>query len=120
MKHRHGNRILGRVAADRRQLLANLSSSLLEHGSIVTSEAKAKELRKFIEPLITKAKQETGLHVRRQLLSQLPRKADAKRLLAVAKANEKRPGGYVRLTRLPLTGGDAAAKMRVDIIDYGN
>lgn len=120
MKHRHGNRILGRVAVDRRQLLMNLSSSLLEHGTIVTSEAKAKELRKFIEPLITKAKQEASLHMRRQLLSALPNKTDVGKLLAVAKANEKRPGGYLRLTRLPVTGGDAARKMRIDIIDYGN
>lgn len=118
MKHRHGNRILGRVATDRKQLLLNLSSSLLEHGSIVTSEAKAKELRKFIEPLITKAKQPESLHVRRQLISTLPRKVDVGRLLAVAKANAQRPGGYLRLTHLPSMQGDAAHQMRVDILDY--
>lgn len=120
MKHRHGNRILGRVATDRKQLLMNLCSSLLEHGSIVTSEAKAKELRKFIEPLITKAKREESLHVRRQLLSVLSRKADVGRLLSVARANAARPGGYLRLTHLPVTRGDAASQMRIDIIDYGN
>lgn len=117
MKHRHGNRILGRVATDRRQLLQNLSSSLLRHGAIVTSEAKAKELRKFLEPLITKAKRETTLHVRRQLGAALLHKADVERLLAVAQANAKRPGGYLRLTHLPLVQGDAAAQMRVEFVD---
>lgn len=118
MKHRHGNRILGRVAGDRKQLLQNLASALLQHGSIETSQAKAKELRRFLEPLITTAKRDTSLHVRRQLLAQLPTKQDVTRLLAVAKANAKRPGGYMRLTRLPLRRHDAATQARIEIIDY--
>ncbi len=120
MKHRHGNRILGRVAIDRRQLLSNLSASLLEYGSIVTSEAKAKELRKFFEPLLTKAKREKSLHQRRQLLAVLPTRESVERLLAAAGAASKRAGGYLRLTRLPLTRGDGARRMRVDIVDAVN
>lgn len=116
MKHRHSNRILGRVAPDRRQLLANLSAALLTQGSIVTSEARAKEVRKFIEPLITKARQETTLHRRRQLLSVLPTARSVERLLKTAKASSQRPGGYIRLTRLPLMRGDGARQMRVDIL----
>lgn len=117
MKHRHGNRILGRVAVDRRALLTNLSAALLTHGSIVTSEAKAKELRKFLEPLITKARQEKTLHQRRQFLATFPTKVTVERLYRVAEAAEKRPGGYLRLTRLPLMRQDGGAQMRVDILD---
>lgn len=120
MKHRHGNRILGRVAVDRRQLLSNLSASLLVSGSIVTSEAKAKELRKFFEPLVTKAKQGKTLHQRRQLLAILPTKESVERLLTVSEAASKRAGGYLRLTRLPLTRGDGGRRMRVDILDGVN
>ena len=119
MKHRHGNRILSRVAVDRQQLLQNLTSGLLTHGSIVTSEAKGKELRKFLEPLITKAKREVSLSIRRQLLAELLHKSDVTHLISVAQANAKRPGGYLRLTKLPQTRGDAARQVRVDIIDFG-
>lgn len=115
MKHRHGNRILSRTAPARTALLRNLSTALLQHGSIVTSEAKAKELRRFFEPLVTKAKQGETLHVRRQLLRALP-KTHIDYLYAVAKSNAKRPGGYIRLTRLPITRSDAASMMRIDLV----
>lgn len=118
MKHRHGNRILSRTTTDRRQLLQNLAGAVLAHGTIVTSEAKGKELKKFLEPLITRAKQGAGLHVRRQLLSSLLHKQDVARLLSVAKTNTKRPGGYLRLTRLPQRRGDAGQEVRIDIIDF--
>ncbi|MEX0650040.1 MAG: 50S ribosomal protein L17 [Candidatus Andersenbacteria bacterium] len=117
MRHKHSNRILGRTSRDRTHLLQNLTSSLLEHGSIVTTEAKAKELRKHIEPLISRAKLEMTLPNRRVLLSRLMHKTDLLRLTDIAKANSKRPGGYIRLTRLPITRTDAAREMRVDIID---
>lgn len=117
MKHRHHNRILGRSAAHRGQLLQNLTSSLLTHGSIVTSEAKAKELRKHIEPLITRAKQELTLANRRHLLRQLGQREDIDRLVEVAQRSAKRPGGYLRLTRLPATRADNATVVRVDIVD---
>jgi len=120
MKHRHGNRILSRVTADRKQLLQNLASGLLTHGSIVTSEAKGKELRRFLEPLITRAKREESLHVRRQLLASLLHKGDVTNLLEVAKAAAKRPGGYMRLTKLPARRGDGASEVRVDIIDVAD
>jgi len=119
MKHRHGNRILSRVTADRKQLLQNLASGLLSHGSIVTSEAKGKELRRFLEPLITKAKREVSLSIRRQLLSELLHKNDVTQLLAVAKASAQRAGGYLRLTKLPVQRGDGSRQVRVDILDFG-
>lgn len=117
MKKRHKGRILGRKAASRRALFAGLMAALLKHGSIVTTEAKAKELRRYCEPLITKAKQGQSLHVRRQLLSRLSTKANVERMLAVGQASSKRPGGYLRLTRLPGYRQDNAVMMRVDIID---
>lgn len=116
MKHKHKNRILGRVATDRRALLSNLASALLRHGSIETSEAKAKELRGFLEPLITKAKQKTTLHIHRQLLRILPTKEDVTRLFETAKEQQKRSGGYVRLTRLPRTRKDASAQAKIEIL----
>jgi large subunit ribosomal protein L17 len=117
MKHRHKNRILGRTTEERKRLLKNLQSSLLEHGSIVTTEARAKELRKFFEPLVTEARGELTLHRRRRLLRKLFRKSDLVRLLEVAESQKNRPGGYVRLTKLPVTRMDAAAQVRVDIVE---
>jgi large subunit ribosomal protein L17 len=117
MKHLHSNRILGRVAAKRKELLRSLSVSLLTHGAIVTTEAKAKELRTFFEPLVTKAREEATLHRRRQLLSALP-KPQVEQLLEVAKKHQTRPGGYLRLTRVPATRQDASKMMKVTIIGY--
>jgi large subunit ribosomal protein L17 len=117
MRNKHKNRILGRTADNRRHLLKNLTSSLLEHGSIVTTEAKAKELRMHVEPLITSAKQEMTLANRRNLLKKLGHKEDLDRLTKVANIHKKRPGGYVRLTRLPITRTDNAPVVRIDIID---
>lgn len=117
MKHRHGNRILGRVAADRHQLLQNLTSALLTYGRIVTTAAKAKELRRVFEPLLTEARQELTLHRRRKLLQSLIQASDLDRLLAAAKATKNRAGGYLRLTRLPVMRHDSAAMMHVELVD---
>lgn len=116
MKHQHSNRILGRVAHHRKALLQNLASSLLKHGFVVTTDAKAKELRRHFEPLVTLAKQELTLHRRRQLLQQLLHADDLPALLEVASVHAQRPGGYLRLTKLPSKRHDAAARIRVDII----
>lgn len=116
MKHRRQKRSLGREKSNRRQLLQSLTSSLLLHGSIVTTEAKAKELRGFIEPLITKARLEMTLANRRRLMASLMHAADFTRLVEAAEANKKRPGGYLRLTHLPTTREDDASMMRVDLL----
>lgn len=117
MKHQHGNRILGRVANHRQQLLLNLCRSLLVHGAITTTAAKAKELRKFFEPLVRLAQTEANLHRQRQLLQRLGRPTDVARLIEVANASAARRGGYMRLTRVPSNRQDAAQMMRVEIID---
>lgn len=118
MKHQHSNRILSRNSELRRQLLQNLTSSLLLHGAIVTTEAKAKELRRFFEPLVTRAKvTPISLHQRRLLGQQLLHKTDLGRLFTVAAQHSNRPGGYIRLTRLPSKRTDAAKIMRIEILD---
>ncbi len=117
MKKRHSKRILGRKIGPRKALMKSLISALLLHGSIVTTEAKAKEIRVYCEPLITKAKKGEELANRRALLSATGKKADVERLFVVGKANSKRNGGYLRLTRLPHRRGDNSVMMRVDIID---
>lgn len=117
MKHKHANRILSRPAHHRRSLLQGLTTALLQHGSIETSEAKAKELRRWFEPLVTEAKSELTLARRRQLLRDLQHPDDLARLVAVAQASLKRPGGYLRLTKLPTGRHDGAKMVRVDIVD---
>jgi large subunit ribosomal protein L17 len=120
MKKRHSKRILGRKIGPRKALMRSLIEALLTHGSIETTEAKAKEIRVYCEPLITKAKQGEALAVRRALLAATGgKKVSVQRLFELGKANSKRPGGYLRLTRLPVRRGDNSVMMRVDIIDKG-
>lgn len=117
MKKKHSNRILGRKAHHRKALLRDLSDALITHGSIVTTEAKGKELRKFFEPLVTAAKGEVTLTKRRRLLASLRSKEALSRLFDIAKQNEKRPGGYLRLTHLASNRADAAREVRVDFVE---
>ena len=116
MRKKVSNRILGRSADERLHLMRLLTSSLLEHGAINTSEAKAKELRRHFEPLVTRAKAELTLTNRRMLIAKLADKAELPQLLAVAKKNKKRPGGYLRITKLPVIRSDAAHMAHVEIL----
>jgi len=96
---RHGDKInnLGRTAAHRSALLSNLASQLITHKRIVTTLAKAKALRTYVEPLITKAKDNTT-HQRRVVFSYLQDKeADTELFSAVAAKVAGRPGGYTRI-----------------------
>lgn len=117
MKHRHSNRILGRVANHRKQLLKNMSSSLLLYGRIITTEAKAKEMRRFFEPLVRAAQKTRTLTQRRGLLRSLAAADDVERLFALAEKNMTRRGGYMRLTRVPTQRKDAARMVQIDLID---
>lgn len=117
MQKKRQGRIVGREAAQRTALWRTLMSSLLIHGSIVTTEAKAKELRLVCEPLVTLAKRGNDLATRRLLIAALGNKEAAGRMLAAGKAAQKRPGGYLRLTRLPKLRGDASRMMKVDLVD---
>lgn len=116
MKHRHKNRILGRARSQRLSLLRGLTSDLLKHGSLVTTGAKAKELRRYFEPLVTKTRGGLTRPTRANLEKFLRKPEDMDRLVAVAKAHMTRPGGYLRITRLPVKRQDAAQMSRIDII----
>lgn len=117
---RHGDKIknLGRKKAHREALLSNLACQLIEHKRIVTTLAKAKALRVYAEPLITKAKTNTT-HERRVVFSYLQDKEAVKELFgAVAEKVGGRPGGYTRIIKLGTRPGDAAETALIELVDF--
>lgn len=116
MKHRKKNKILSRNRSQRRSLVRGLTSDLLRHGSIVTTRPKAQELRRYFEPLLTRARADVTLQTRRYLRGQLRAPADVDHLVRAAQIHLHRPGGYLRITRLPTKRRDDATMVRVDIL----
>ena len=118
MHHRISGRQLGRHSQHRLAMMRNLSISLIEHHQIETTLAKAKELRKFLEPLITIAKVDS-VAARRLLLSKLgPAKATVEKLLKeLGPFYQKRPGGYTRVLKNGFRKGDAAPKAVIQLVD---
>jgi len=117
---RHGDKInnLGRTASHRNALLTNLACQLFEHKKIVTTLAKAKALRPFVEPLITKSKQNTT-HQRRLVFSRLQDKVAVKELFDVISPKiASRPGGYTRVIKLGKRVGDNAELAMIELVDY--
>jgi large subunit ribosomal protein L17 len=117
---RHGNKInhLGRKYGHRAALLKNLSSALFMHKRIETTVAKAKELRGYVEPLITKAKTNTT-HSRRDVFSYLQDKFATQELFdVIAEKVGDRPGGYTRIVRLGTRLGDAAEMAMIELVDF--
>ncbi|MCB0523704.1 MAG: 50S ribosomal protein L17 [Lewinellaceae bacterium] len=117
---RHGDKInnLGRTASHRRALLANLAINLIEHKRITTTLAKAKALRGYIEPLVTKAKDNTT-HQRRIVFSYLQNKEAVKELFGtVAEKVGDRPGGYTRVIKLGFRRGDGAETAMIEFVDF--
>ncbi|MEO6683442.1 MAG: 50S ribosomal protein L17 [Ginsengibacter sp.] len=117
---RHGDKInnLGRTGSHRNALLTNLSCQLFEHKRIVTTLAKAKALRPFVEPLITKSKQNTT-HMRRLVFSRLQDKVAVKELFDVISLKiASRPGGYTRVIKLGKRVGDNAELAMIELVDY--
>jgi large subunit ribosomal protein L17 len=117
---RHGDKInnLGRTASHRNALLTNLACQLFEHKKIVTTLAKAKALRPFVEPLITKSK-ENSTHQRRLVFSRLQDKAAVKELFDVISPKVAgRPGGYTRVIKLGKRVGDNAELALIELVDY--
>ena len=117
---RHGKKInhLGRRAEYRKAMLANMASSLIEHKRINTTVAKAKALKKYIEPIITRSKTDTT-YSRRVVFSQLRNKEAVTELfreVAVKVAN--RPGGYTRIVRTGNRSGDNAEICLIELVDY--
>lgn len=117
---RHGNKInhLGVKTGHRRSMLANLANSLIMHKRIETTLAKAKELRVYIEPLITKSKSDTT-HSRRTVFAYLRNKYAVKELFsAVAEKIGQRPGGYTRILKTGFRHGDAAEMALIELVDF--
>jgi large subunit ribosomal protein L17 len=118
MRHQKSGRKLGRDSAHRRALYANLAGSLIEHGRIRTTEAKAKEVRPIVEDMITLGKR-GDVSAHRQAVAFLRSKAVAHRLFAeVAPRFADRPGGYTRIVRIGPRQGDAAPMAYLELVDY--
>lgn len=117
---RHGDKInnLGRTASHRRALLANLTISLIEHKRITTTLAKAKALRRYAEPLITKSK-DNSTHSRRVVFSYLQNKEALTELFGpIAAKISERPGGYLRVIKLGFRRGDGAETAMIEFVDF--
>jgi len=122
---RHGDKIknLGRKKAHREALLANLATALITHKRIVTTHTKAKALRVYIEPLITKTKKnetkEQIMHNSRLVFSHLQDNAAVKELFSVVGPKvASRPGGYTRIIKLGIRPGDNGEKAMIELVDF--
>ncbi len=118
---RHGKKVnhLGRTASHRKAMLSNMASSLILGKRITTTVAKAKALRKYVEPLITKAKNDT-MHSRRTVFSYLQNKESVKELFGtVASRTAERPGGYTRIIKMgDVRLGDNAEMCLIELVDF--
>lgn len=117
---RHGKKInhLGRTASHRKAMLSNMASSLIQHKRITTTVAKAKALRKFVEPLLTKAKDDST-NSRRVVFSYLQDKESVTMLFnEVAEKIADRPGGYTRIIKTGNRLGDNADMCIIELVDY--
>jgi large subunit ribosomal protein L17 len=118
VRHRRAGRKLGRDAAHRKALYANLAGALIEHGRIRTTEAKAKEVRPIVEQMITLGKR-GDVAAQRQAVAFLRSKSVAHKLFAeVAPRFADRPGGYTRVVKIGPRQGDAAQMAYLELVDY--
>ena len=117
MRHGHAHRKLGRTTSHRTAMFANMSASLIKHEQIVTTLPKAKELRPFVEKLVTLAKR-GDLHARRQAISQVRDVAQVGKLFAVLGPRYKeRNGGYIRVLKAGYRYGDNAPMAVIEFVD---
>ncbi len=118
MRHGKKNNHLGRQTAHRKSMLANMACSLIEHKRINTTLAKAKALKQFVEPLVTKSKEDTT-HNRRIVFGRLRQKDAVTELFRdVAVKVGDRPGGYTRIIKLGNRLGDNADMAMIELVDY--
>ena len=118
MRHNKKFNHLGRTASHRASLLANMASSLIMHKRITTTLAKAKALKKYVEPLITRSKNDTTTS-RRVVFRYLQDKYAVKELFGdVAAKVADRPGGYTRVIKLGTRQGDAASIAFIELVDF--
>ena len=120
MRHRKSGRKLGRKTGHRRAVMSNLASRLIEHKRIKTTEAKAKELRVFIEPLVTFARR-GDLHARRQVLRKIPHKDIVSILFNdIGPVYTDRDGGYTRIIKLGFRDNDRAPVSIIEFVDFAS
>lgn len=118
MRHNKSFNHLGRTASHRKAMLSNMAVSLIMHKRITTTLAKAKELKKFVEPLITKSKDDTT-NSRRVVFSYLQSKEAVTELFKeISVKVAERPGGYTRIIKLGTRHGDAAEMCFIELVDY--
>ena len=118
MRHGKKDNHLGRTSSHRSALLRNMASSLIIHKRIETTLAKAKELKKYVEPLLTRSKEDTT-HNRRIVFSYIPEKEVVKELFStVADKIANRPGGYTRIIKLGTRQGEAAEVCMIELVDF--
>jgi large subunit ribosomal protein L17 len=118
MRHLRTINHLGRKSADRKSLMSNMASSLILHKRITTSVAKARALRSYVEPLLTKSK-EDSTNSRRVVFSYLENKSAVSELFReVAPKIASRPGGYTRILKLGNRLGDAAEMCLIELVDF--
>ena len=118
MRHKKAINHLGRKSGHRKALMANMASSLIKHKRIETTVAKAKALRTYVEPLITKSKEDTT-HSRRVVFSYLKDKeATAELFRTIAPKVADRPGGYLRILHTGFRQGDASEMVLVEFVDF--
>jgi large subunit ribosomal protein L17 len=116
MRHRAKGRQLSRTSSHRRALLNNMATSLFEHGRVITTEAKAKELRPFAEKLITLARR-GDLHARRLVERKIKDRETLSRLFSeIGPRFAARPGGYTRILKLGHRDGDGADVARIELL----
>ena len=120
MRHLKKGKKIGRTPSHRKATLSALSVSLIKEHRIVTTVAKAKALRPFVEPLITKAKEDTS-HNRQQVFSKLKDKEAVSHLFdEVAQKAMDRPGGYTRIVKIGYRSGDNAQTAVIELVDYND
>ncbi len=118
MRHARKGKKLGRDSAHRKALYANLACSLIEHGRIKTTEAKAKAVKPYAEKMITLGRR-GDLHARRQALAELRTQEIVHKLFAdIAPRMADRPGGYTRIIKIGHRPGDAAEMVYLELVDY--
>ena len=118
MRHNKSFNHLSRKSGHRKALLANMAVSLIEHKRIITTEAKAKALKMYVEPLISKSKEDTT-HSRRVVFSYLKKKEAVTELFrTIAPKIASRPGGYTRVLKVGFRQGDGADMALIELVDF--
>lgn len=117
MRHRHSGRTFGRTSSHRKAMFSNMCNSLIEHEMIKTTLPKAKELRKYIEPLVTKSKSDS-VASRRYVFDRLRSKSSVGKLFTeIGPRYQERPGGYVRVLKCGFRHGDNAPMAIIEFVD---